>query len=349
MISIRKYLDTRGNRTAVAGDEPEPDAAAAAQDSPGPDYPVLYAGLLDHIAVHILTGEGAADLRSRLARNRARVRPGLSSEEGSGIDTAVRGILARHAARTQETEQRTALEMQHMVGVLNQALTVVAGGGERSVSRLQKIQGALHRASSMQDMAGLRASLSDAVQMVHEEARQERETAARDLATFGTEVARVRELVRGNAAGGLPAREAGAEALRNALEVSGPGECLLLVAFVFSQLQGIVQRYGPDVVDELFFQLIRERIQPLAPSSVAFRWTPFSLVNLVRGGPDPDRLKDSLLALNRAPLVHRVSLGNRTAVLKVGLAHLILDARAGDAAALTAELDVFTGAGSYKE
>jgi hypothetical protein len=352
MISIRRYLygqhanGQHGDTETV--DRADPSVAAEALPA-SPDILPLYVGLLDHISNHLLVGDGAVDLRSRIGQARSKLLESLDEAEAREVDTSVRAILTRHAARAQESAQRSALEMQHIVGVLHQALGVVAGGGERAVSRLQKIQGALRRATGMHDMAGLRASLSDAVNMVEEEARKERETAAKDLAAFDSEVARARELVRGTATAGLPGRAEGVEAIREAMASDTPGEGLFLAAFVFSQLQGIVQRYGPAVVDELFLQLIRERIQPVARSTLAFRWTPFSLVSLVRGGPTADRVKEEITGLNRLPLVHKVSLGSRTAVLKVGLSHLLLDGHSRTSCSMVQELDGFTAAGAYRE
>ncbi len=352
MISIRKFLDAhKPTGPAPPGITEHDDlvgelgalSVAVGTEPVRPDMFALYGDLLDHLAACILSGDSSTDLRSKLQQARGQLVPDIPDSEARRVDGTIRALLTRHSARVQENTQRSALELQHIVGVLNQALSVVAGGGERVVSRLQKIQGALQRASGMQDMAGLRASLSDAVHMVEEEARKEQETAARDLATFGTEVARVRGLVQGNATSGLPGRPAGIDAINEAL-AGGAGEGILVAAFVFAQLQMIVQRYGPDVVDDLFFQLIRERIQPLVPSSIAFRWTPFSLVALVRGGADIEKIKESMLAANRAPLVHKVSLGNRTAVLKVGLSHLLLDDHGRPPAAMVTELDAFTSA-----
>ena len=352
MISIRKFL--YAHRPAEAADELKVLADVASSLPVGPDMFTVYVALLGHIMACILSSDSVADLRARLAQARNRLSPELPGSEIHQIDTAIRGILTRYSARVQESAQRSALETQHIVGVLNQALSVVAGGGERSVSRLQKIQGALQRASGMQDMASLRASLSDAVHMVQEEEKKERETAARDLQNFGTEVAKARELVHGSTVCGLPGRPEGVDAIRDAMEggpagYGDPDEGVLVVAFVFSQLQGIVQRYGPDVVESLFFQLIRERIQPIAPSTIAFRWTPFSLVSLARAGTSVEQVKTAIAAANRAPLVHKVSLGNRTAVLKVGLAHLLLEGSQRTPASVIEELDGFTAAGSYKE
>jgi len=123
-----------------------------------------------------------------------------------------------------------------------------------------------------------------------------------------------------------------------------PDQAIYVVAFAFNNLNALVQRYGPDAIEDLIFRLIRERIQPLARANSAYRWTPQSLVGVFQRSRDLTALRSEASALNRSPLVHRISLGNRIAVLTLSPSHLVAEGQTGLAEALIEEVDRFTGA-----
>jgi hypothetical protein len=122
-----------------------------------------------------------------------------------------------------------------------------------------------------------------------------------------------------------------------------PDQALYVVAFALENLNAIVHRYGPDAVEDVIFRLIRERIQPLAPANSAYRWTPQSLVGVFQRVRDLKRLRSESNVLNRSPLVHRIALGNRIAVLTLSPSHLIAEGQTGLPEALIEEVDRFTG------
>jgi hypothetical protein len=125
-----------------------------------------------------------------------------------------------------------------------------------------------------------------------------------------------------------------------------PDEALYVIAFLFNSVKAVIQRFGPDVADELIARIVKERVQPFAPDNAAFRWTPSSLVGVFQCPPDLSGLKSKMAALNHDPLVHRVDLGNRVAVLKLGISHLVAEGSPGGGNQLIAEVDRFTGAAS---
>lgn len=343
MVSIRKYLDLR--------DAHRPTSIESS-DSESSDSPVL-AGLcssiLDHVGTYVLAGGTDSDLRIRLEQARGALVPGateLGEEPAQRIGDMVRGALASHAAREREAAQRVAVETQHVVGVLNQALMVIGGGSDRSVSRLRRIQEALHRTSLIRDADGLRASLADATKLIREEAAREQEQAARDLAGFESEVNKVREHIAANPIRRLPGRAEAVQALADRARTLAPSSFLYVAAFSFDNMRAIIQRYGIEPVDELFFQVIRERIQPIAPVNTAWRWSAGGIVSAFERSRELAHPQTELACLCRSPLVYHMRLGGRTAVLKVSVSHLLLMATPETLETLVEQLDRFGGAGN---
>ncbi len=310
MISIRRYIQEFGSLPTDA-------------TGPAPSHVLvdLFASILDYIGVYVFAGEFTG-LRLQLQPPKSRIHPDLTMPEAAEIDESVRASLSDYNRTAQETLQNTAIEMQQMVGVLGHALTVLSSGSERSVSRLRRIQDTLHRASTIQDISALRASLREAVQLIGEESSKERQSSAREREGIETQVVRFRELLAGNPNRRLQNREEGIRAISDSVATQMPGRRIWALVFVFDQLKAITQRYGPEAVDDLFLQLIRERLQPLAPSNTAFRWTESAIVAIAQLERDPEEIRSGMAGLNRTPLVCRVSLGNRTAVLRVGLSHM---------------------------
>jgi hypothetical protein len=332
MVSIRKYLDM----TAPRGAEPIESAGGGSLSG-------LCSGILDHIGAYVLTAERDSDARATLEHEKTRLYGKIDADDAERIGNAVRDALAGHAEGEKEAIQRNGVETQQVVSVLNQALMVMAGGSERSVSRLERIQEALRRTSLIRDNAGLRASLADATKLIGDEYSREQERGARDLAAFESEVIRVREQITANPVLRLPGRAEAIESLsarRLALKV---GSSLFVVAYSFENISAIVHRYGPEPVDALSFQVIRERTQPLAAVNTSWRWAQGCVVSAFERPGDLAHLRVELTELSRDPLVYHMSLGSRNAVLKVRVSHLAVAASPQSMPTLIDQIDRFSG------
>jgi hypothetical protein len=329
MISIRKYLD----RT----DKPHDSN----QDSETSGLYSLYSALLDDLDQRILTKSRFHSLNARFAEIRAEVSPDLGEAEAAGLASRSSAVLADYEKALQQQATSAAIEMQHIVGMLNQALMVLAGGSERSLSRLKNIQTSLEKASYLQDIVALKSSLSDTMQFVREETIREQQSAAREKELFEKDLAKAKEFLELTRSG-LLGREDGRRALAGILREIPSGMAVYAVAFVFERMQSVIQRYGPEVAEEMMMLLIKERLQALAPDVPAYRWNPSSVVAFVVTEPDLAGLRARAEALNRAQLVHRAAVGSRTAVLTLKPSCLVIEA-AGRPDVLVEELDRFTG------
>lgn len=337
MISIKKYLLAGGgSRQPGVADEPRLDPACAE---------VLFnllTGLFERINEQVLAGDRCEDLRAQLATVKSLLKLDLAPEEASEIEDATTRILGSYQATAQQTATNTAVEMQHILGMLNQALMVLAGGSERSISRLQQIQDSLKRTSMLQDIIALKSSLADTVKFVQQESAREQQTAAKEFAAFETDVRKARNSI-GNTFKGLPARPDGLRAITEGVKSVPPNQALYVVAFLFDRLESTVQRYGAAVAEELIFRVIKERLQPLSTGSKAFRWSSSSLVGVFHRLRDVFSLRAQLAELNRSPMVHRVTLGNRVAVLTLSPSYLVTEGNSELPAPLIEEVDRFTG------
>ena len=180
-------------------------------------------------------------------------------------------MLFRSVAQDREADRRTAVETQQVIVVLNDALLALTGGSQRSVSRLERIQESLARTARIRDAEGLRTSLASAMTLIREETEREQENAARELAVFESKVVRVRQQLAENPGRRLGDRADAVRTITASLRALR-SECpLYAVAVSVANVHGITQRYGPESVNELFMQVISERIQPLAEAVTAWR------------------------------------------------------------------------------
>ena len=328
MISIRKYLYADGRRVAAAA---APDAVFG-----------LYASLFDQVGRHVLTGGPFAALQAQWREAESALRPDLAAQAAETLDGATEGILAGYEALRQEGATSNAVEMRHILGMLDQALAALAGGSDRSQDHLQKIQESLRRASTLSNVVAMRASLAETIRYAEDATVKEEETAKKENAALVERAAEARSLL-GRAFRGLAGRHEGVQKIREAWTAAPPEQALYLVAFLVDRLPVIVSRYGAGVAEELLLRLIKERLQPVAAESAAYRWTSASLVGVFYRRRDLTQLREEMIRLNRTPLVHPVALGGRTAVLTLSPSHLVAEGEGDDPEVLIAEADRFTG------
>jgi len=333
MISIRKYLYSDSAKAGpVASVDPESTEALFGFAS----------GVLECINRHVLSGEQCAPLRTQLTQLRDDIRPDWTAEEAARALETVARTLAQQKAAVQQSAVSQTIEMQHIFAMLNQALIVLAGGNDRSIARLNRIQESLQRAAMIEDMVALKFSLSDTVRFIKAEAAHTQESSTKELARFEQEVNKTREFL-GSTRLELAGRPEGVARITESLGSVPPGEGLYLVAFLLDRLQSFIQRYGPSVAEEVVFRLIKERLQPVAVGSPTFRWTASSLVAVFNRARDLAGLRTKVSDLNNTPLVHRIVLGNRTAVLTIKPSHLVAEGVPGSPNLLIEQVDRFTG------
>jgi hypothetical protein len=348
MVSIRKYLDMRAPRTddSAAPRHRSSDLVLGTTVLSG-----LCSKILNHIGTYVFGGDSNAELRAALVEARAPLDAGNDAEFDSAtaanIANTVRAMLVAHAARDREASQRASVDAQHVVGVLNYALMAISGGSLRSLSRLERVQESLQQTVRRRDVEGLRASLTDAMKLIREEATREKEHAERDLASVESEVVKVRERLAAKPGRGLPGRSEAIQALSDVCISDTDTVCSsdlprCLVAFSFDNIR-VIQRYSPEQVEELFFQVIRERVYPLAAVNSSWRWCLGGIVSVFERDCTLPQLQSDLAELCRAPLVCRMTTGSGTTVINVSVSHLEVMLSSQALPSLIEQIDRFCG------
>jgi hypothetical protein len=327
MISLRKYLDA-ASRKRLAESEPAPSSS-------------LYqfaAALLDSIHNEFLAGEGFDSLRAEFTQLRDALRRDWTSEEEAEAVSTAQRILSDYRTSVRQSATQQAIEIQQIFATLNQALIVMAEGKDRTVSRLTTIQESVQKASLIDDIVALKSSLTATVDLIKKEAVQAQEAAVKEITQFSTELSKAREFI-GNARTKMPGRPEGVTLITDCLDKRR--DPAFLVAYLCDRLHAVSERYGPPVAEELLFRLINERVRPLTPDGAMFRWTSSSIVTAFSSFKDLPALRGEVTALNRTPLVHRISLGGRTAVLTISPSRFIAQGKPGEAADLIQQVDRF--------
>jgi hypothetical protein len=138
-------------------------------------------------------------------------------------------------------------------------------------------------------------------------------------------------------------RPEGVARITESLKTLPVGEGFYLVALMLDRMQAFIQRYGLPVAEELVFRVIKERLQPIVTGETTFRWTSSSLVAIFRGQMELGDLRAQVKEMNSLPLVHKIALGSRTAVLTIKPSHLVAEGLPGSADRLIELVDRFTG------
>ena len=330
MISIRKYL-----MNAAESNQVETSLLTG-------DLLDLCSSLLGGIDQHVLGQKHVRNLRLQCAELCKTLTPAVDSEDIKRIRLGASDILTEYGRVTQQMTSSAVEETLHMVGMLNQALIVLARRSERSVSRLKAIQTSLEESSHFEDILSLKSSLTETMAFVQQEAVLERQAAAKEMDSLQQDVTRTRGMlaVIGSS---LSGREEGIRGITEAVRSAPAEKAIYLEAFLIDRLQGVTQRYGPEVAEELMLLLLKERVQPLAPAGAIYRWTSASfVVAVLRDRATPAGHTETATS-NHRPLVHQFLVGNRTAVLNVTPSHLVSEVTGGSIDTFMDVLDRFTG------
>lgn len=331
MISLGKYLYGPGKKR----DEPGvPDSVAALFQ--------FSSSLLVDIQEDVLVGDNYASLRTQLLDLKASLRNDWTPAEESAAESTAKRVVCEYRASVNESTARQAIEIQSIFSTLNQALIVMSEGNDSSVSRLTTIQTALGKACLLDDIVALKSSLSKTLDFIRQEAVVAHEAGTKDIAEFSTQLGKARDFI-GNARIKMLGRSEGVTLITENL--AKEGEPIFVVGYLCDKLQSVALRYGAPIAEELVFHLINERIRPITPEGALFRWTSSSIVATFPSSGDLAKLRSQVTELNRTPLVHRILLGGRTAVLTMSPSQFIAQGKPGEADRIVEQVDRFAQIG----
>jgi hypothetical protein len=333
MVSIRKYLDLK-----------RPDTSECLVTDEGSVALKLSAGLLREIGEHALTDDIPAEHRAEFIDAQMSLSGVPLALDPLRIENAARLVLSGNASAIRDSARKTAAETHRIVSVLNAALVALTGGSKRSEARLQRIQESLERSALIRDEEGLRRSLAEATRLIREERVSEAEHASRDIASLGAEIVKVRQHMANDPSARMGSRTDAIRCFTNALAPAlAKQSCLYVVAFLVDGLNAIVGRYGTIPMEEVFFQIVREKAEPIEPLNSAFRWSPSCVVAVFESSSDFLAVKSEVTSLCRTPIHYGLMLGNRTAILRISLSHLLVPVSHLSVDRVADEIDRFSG------
>ena len=299
--------------------------------------------LTDSVERYVLGAGADADLRDNLRPVRTAFESAPASVDLVDAAEQFSAVLKNSRERADQVARAQSHDLYRILTTLNEALLLLAAGSTRTVSRLKQLEVSLERATSLNDMAALKSKLSEILTLVREDAHKERVELQRDRDKVERQIQQVRRgpvWLRPE----LPGREEAISRMeRLSASADPPGSVQHAVAvFVLGRIREIVGRYGDSAADNLVAELLHRRIQFPEADPMAFRWSTQVLAICLRCTDGLDRLNALIEPQIENPFEHRVFLGARVAVLRVGLHWVVLPVT-GPAISLAEQIDRFAG------
>ncbi len=331
MITLRRYLDAV-NRPQRRGEPVE-----SVRDAP--PWPEFTAAIVDCVSRYVLDGEPYGDIREDLRILNETIRSAAQPPDpAAGFERPIEEFRRR----ANEASRNQFREMTRMLATMNEALLLLAAGSDRTVGALKQMETTLEHASKLNDISSLKSKVNEVVAAISRETVREREDSARAISTLQQQISAARSTFSSIGAE-FADREHAIGVFRQAL---APGaRPSMACVFVLQRIRAIVARYGKEAAVELLHELIRARIQPLAPESASFLWSEDSAVLLIEN-PDLSVLKDQIRAQVEPPFEHRLVAGGRLVTLNASVRSVLLPIH-DSPEFMAAEIDRFVSGGAH--
>lgn len=295
-----------------------PAAVLKASDVPEkpPDagWPLALA-LLEGIEYHAVSGEHIDSGRyQESVRNlRMALAPGVSGDEADRVGREACAVMEEYGRSTREWNRRQAGEIQNMVSMLNQTVVVLSSGSQRSITRLQRVEKQLERASQIEDLVAMKAHFAECLAYVREESARERDEVARTVLMMEQQVKDARDEMAVERSG-VPGRAEAEQAIAAAI-LEAP-ERNWVVVLELDRYRAVQARFGAAAAEHLLSHFGGELGRRLPSPKRLFRWNPGSVVVLIESGKRHAELEQQVRdALRTLPLETNLELGSRVAVL----------------------------------
>lgn len=337
MISIKRFL--------------EPP-----RDGPVPDHSLVEALmqmarlLLDAMASHMVRGSDT-DFRSlrrtlnELAQRMDRPQSaltllGIASDAAEALDTYCQRTTAYH--REQHEER------QSMIAMLTDTLADISGQTDASVARLQAIEKQVERASELDDIRALRASLGESLQALREAAAQHRSHSAATVERLRGQIAMARKSTPGDPEHPGDAKDPAAkngvlELLSEATNALGV-ELLpasFVAAFKLQRAEHIANRFGETVKHHMLNLIAAELKAVLGPQDRLLRWKGTSFVMFINSTAAIPEIRSRLAKAVAATSQQYIEVGRNSALLSVGVDWIVSPQAGRPLDAVFTEVDAF--------
>ncbi len=252
--------------------------------------------------------------------------------------------LETYAQRTAEYLKEENEHMQSMVAMLTDTVAAISGQTDASVARLQTIEQQIERASGLDDLRALRASLEDCLSAVREAVAHQRSGSAATTEGIRERIDAARKQIDRNRP---PARSGEAE-FEPEMAGERPEEAPTSYVAVFrlQRAEHIASRFGESTRQRML-ALLHQSLKAVAgPRDKLLRWKETAFVMFVNSSEPIQDVRGRLSEVVTASTQHYFEVGAKTAMLSVGIDWTVFpQAQCPSLDAVFAEVDTFVASG----
>jgi hypothetical protein len=337
MISIKRFL--------------EPP-----RDGPAPDHNLIEALiqmgrlLLNAVATHMIRGNDAdfRALRHTLNELAHRMEGPQSAMALLGISSDAAEALETYYQRTTAYLREQHEERQSMIAMLTDTLADITGQTDASVARLQAIEKQVERASELDDIRALRASLGESLQALREAVARQRSHSTATVERLQGQIAMARKSTPDETKHqGDPKNPEGGVGDLNLLSGATDGLRLesfpasYVAAFKLQRAEHIANRFGETVKHQMLNLLARELKTALGSRDWLLRWKGTSFVMFINSSAAIPEIRSRLAKTVAATSQQYIEVGRNSAVLSVGVDWTVFPQTDRHPDAVFAEVDAF--------
>ena len=301
--------------------------------------------LLQGIGLHAVEGDRAEyeKFRKDMEELAAAVEGNPSNGEllintGSALKT-----LESYNQNTSRYMRMQGTELQRVIAMLTRTVATLGAGSERSVTRLQEIEGQLVKASEIEDVRMLKVRMEQCLESIRDEAQKQRAESSRLVEGLQHDILQTQERMRTvtvaptDSATGLPLRPDAEAALAAAAAGLNPAFVVMLAVDRVALING---RFGYAAGDQAL-KLYAESLRPrLAAGDRIFRWSGPAFVVLAERAERLERVRDQFRAVVPPKMEKNLQVANRTALVALSATWTVFSV-AAPVADLIEQLDKF--------
>lgn len=260
--------------------------------------------------------------------------------------TAVK-TLEEYNRRTSHFIRATSIELQHIVGMLTEAMAQISTASQTSIHRLQQLQSQIEHASQIEDVRTLKLGLADCLLSIRGECDRQRNEADQTVANLKRGIQKVQETKAPEAGPvsdpltGLLLRPAAEEAMQAACDSGAHAYAGL---FLMDRLAALTSRFGAELGDEVLLLFVQHLSTALTGNDTLFRWSPTSFLALIERRESADHVRREIAKLLAQRLERTFKVGDRSVELAVTSTWVVVPLFEQPYAGIIRKLDTFGGA-----
>ncbi|HLH03029.1 MAG TPA: hypothetical protein VKX25_09685 [Bryobacteraceae bacterium] len=311
-LTLEKYLSKPHSRSAAVREKAESVGAEPAREQVN-----LLDSVLGSVAGSIFSGEGLHDLCEELEALRRNVLNQQNAQELTQSAQRFDSLLVSFQERLRKADEERADDFRKVLATLNDAFLHLSSSSDRRDTTWKQLESSLKLASRSEDLRTLKQQLSELIEYVNRESKQESAQAAETLEALGTRVQWAQQAAS-KLNTSFATKEEALALLQKQIKSTRTGPQKPFAAmFTLDALTALRNRHGSDVANALLDDFSRTRVQQTLPGSKMFRWSPESIVAMWESERE---LPDQVVAVSNSakdPFEFRTFVGTRVASFSI--------------------------------